>query len=124
MIEMTDENLDLHDPALVPALRWMANMIGLWGLCAKAACRRGRACKHDPRQCLKRCAPLVPEDARDGVKAMLEGLRAGVSYDELREDLPDEVAAAEAWIARVDSAAGKRTRATRLSRRSYRYSAR
>ena len=93
---------DPNHPALIPALRWMANMLCLWGLCAKPACRRAQACKRDPHECLKRYAPLVPEDARAGVKAMLEGLQYGLSYDEMRADAPDEVAAVEAWIARVD----------------------
>jgi hypothetical protein len=63
------------------------------------------ACKRDPRECLARYAPLVPEDAREGVKVMLEGLEYGLSYDEVREDAPDEVAAIENWIARVETAA-------------------
>jgi len=89
-------------PALTPALRWMSNMICLWGFCDKAACRRAQRCKGDPRDCLARYAPLVPEDARAGVKCMLEGLRYGQSYDEVCEDVPDEVVAVEDWIARVD----------------------
>ena len=91
-----------NHPALIPAMRWMANMICLWGLCAKPACRRAQRCKRDPRDCLARYAPLVPEDAREGVKAMLEGRSLGLSYDEVREDAPAEVAAVEDWIARVD----------------------
>lgn len=95
------EIADPHHPALVPQLRWMANMLCLWGLCRRPACRRARACKHDPRQCLARYAPLVPEEARDGVAAMIEGLRAGLGYDELRAEGPDEIAAVEQWIALV-----------------------
>ena len=96
---------DPHHPALTPALRWMSNMIGLWSLCAKPACRRARACQRDPHDCLARYAALVPQAARDGVKAMLEGQRYGLSYDELREDAPDEIAALESWIAQTEAAA-------------------
>lgn len=103
-----------NHPALTAAYRWMANMICLWGLCAKPACRRARACRRDPRDCLARYAPLVPEDAREGVKVMLEGRSLGLSYDEMREGAPDEVAAVEDWIARVGGsqrATGGRTSA-------------
>ncbi len=96
---------DPNAPALTSALRWMANMICLWGLCAKPACRRARRCKRNPRDCLARYAPLVPEDARAGVQLMLEGKQYGLSYDDVRADAPDDVAAVEAWIARVNAAA-------------------
>ena len=96
---------DPHHPALTPTLRWMSNMICLWGLCSSPACRRARACKRDPRECLARYAPLVPKDAREGVKAMMEGLRCGLSYDEVRDGATDEVAAVEDWIECVEDCA-------------------
>ena len=77
---------------------------------AKPACRRARAraCKRDPRDCLARYAPLVQQDARDGVQTMLEGKRCGLSYEELSGHAPADVAAAEAWVARANTAARKR----------------
>ena len=62
-----------NDPALIPALRWMSNMACLWGLCRNAACGRARQCRRDPRFCMRRCAPLVPEQVRSGVAFMLDG---------------------------------------------------
>ena len=93
-----------NHPDPTPLLRWMSDMLCLWSLCANAACRRGRACARDPRQCLARCAPLTPEEAREGVAVMLDGLGQGLGYDVLREEAPDEIAAVEDWIARVEAA--------------------
>ena len=105
---------ETHDhPALTPILRWMANMLSLHGLCANAACRRARACKRQPRECLARYAPLVPEDVSEGVAALLEGRRHGLGYDELREEAPDLIAAVEDWTARVDESSRTRTRHAR-----------
>jgi hypothetical protein len=94
-----------NDPTLTPALRGMSNLLCLWGLCARPACRRARGCKRDPRDCLSRYAPLVPDDARDGVAAMFEGKQCGMSYDELRAEAPLEIAAIENWIGLVHAAA-------------------
>jgi hypothetical protein len=95
---------DPHHPALIPALRWMANALSLWGLCAKPGCRRAQGCKGDPRQCLARYAPLAPEEARDGVAAMLEGLQSGLSFDDVRDEACAEIAALDDWNARVAAA--------------------
>jgi hypothetical protein len=80
-------------------------MLCLWGLCANAACRRARKCKREPRDCLARTIPLVPEEARDGVAAMLDGRRLQLSYDEVRDDAPEEVAAVEEWRVLVERSA-------------------
>jgi hypothetical protein len=92
-------------PTRTHDLRWASNMLCLWGLCAKPACRRARQCRSDPESCLKRYEPLVPEAARIAVAAMAEGKRYGLSYDELRAEGPAEIAAFEDWIARVARAA-------------------
>jgi hypothetical protein len=90
-----------------PALRWCANLLALWGLCAHPACRRAQACRRDPRGCLSRYAPLVPEDAREGVKAMVSGVERGLDFETLREDDPDAVDAAIGWMDRVARSARK-----------------
>ncbi len=89
-------------------LRRVSDMICLWCMCANPACRRARACKRDPRQCIARYAPLVPEEARAGVVFLHEGRRYGLSYDEVLKDAAVEVAAVEALIARANDAARKR----------------
>jgi hypothetical protein len=94
-----------QDPSAIRSLRWAADMLCLWALCAKPACRRARQCRRDPQGCFKRFAPLVPEAAVIAVAAMAEGKRCGLGYDELRAEGPAEMAAYEDWIARVAAAA-------------------
>lgn len=108
---MTDENLDPNDPALIPALRWTSNMACLWGLCRNPACSRARQCRRDPRFCLSRCAPLVPDAVRAGVAFMLDGKQQHISYEDLRAQAPADIAAVEDWIARVEASASEPTRA-------------
>jgi hypothetical protein len=55
-------------------------------LCARAKCHRAGWCRGDPRRCLARYAPLVPEDAREGAKALLDGRMRRLSFDEVRDD--------------------------------------
>ncbi len=96
---------DSNDPALIPTLRWMSDMACLWGLCRNAACGRARQCRRDPRSCLRRRAPLVPDEVRGGVALMLGGKQQGVSYEDLRAQAPVAIAAVEDWIARVKASA-------------------
>jgi hypothetical protein len=92
-------------PDLTPVLHWMSNLMCLWGLCAKPACRRARKCRGEPRDCLARYAPLVPEEAREGIKAMIEGRRDNLSFDEVRDMADGEVDAAIEWMALVAQSA-------------------
>jgi hypothetical protein len=102
---MTDsQNNDANDPAHIPALRWTANIICLWGLCGETACRRACACKRDPRACLPRYAPLVPYDVRDGAATLLAGLNAGIDDDRLRRQAHAQIKAVEDWRARIAQA--------------------
>jgi len=50
---------------------------------------------------MTRYAPLVPDDARDGVKELLKGLDEGLSYDEVQDRAYDLVEAVEDWRALV-----------------------
>jgi len=99
---------DPYNPALIPALRWMSNMMCLWGLCAKRSCRRAQHCHGDPRDCLARFAPLVPEDARDAVKAMIDGRIHRFDFDAVCEDVPDEIESLGEWRACVQRQAQMR----------------
>ncbi len=53
-----------------------------------------------------RYGPLVPEQARYGMLLLLEAARCGVSDAQMRADVPDEIAALEAWAAQVEAAQG------------------
>ena len=79
------------------ALRNASNLLCIHGLCGRRACRRARACRGEPRDCLHRYAPLVPEEAREGAKAMAWAGRRGLSFDDLLDDARDEVLALADW---------------------------
>jgi hypothetical protein len=80
------------------------DILRLWVLCAKPACRRAQGCKRNPRTCSRRYGQLVPEQARYGMLLMFEAARCGIGDAQLRSDAPDEIAALEAWCAQVDAA--------------------
>jgi hypothetical protein len=106
---MTKE--EVKREGLIPLFRFAANMLALWGLCANVTCRRAQRCKGDACDCVKRYAPLVPEDAREGVKAMIEGKLDGLSFDGAQDIAFDEVEAMIEWQALVaQSARGRGTR--------------
>ena len=89
-------------PAPKRVLRWLADTMCLGGLCARTKCRRAMACRGEPRECLARYAPLVPEQARDGVKAMIDGLMRGIDFDTMRDECEDEIEALGDWTERVE----------------------
>jgi hypothetical protein len=100
----------IDDPALTPLLRWFANLMCLPHLCGQAKCRRAQWCRGEPRKCLMRYAPLVPEDAREGAKAMLDGQWDGLTFDEARRTYA-EIDDLVAWQGLVESCAGHKRRA-------------
>jgi hypothetical protein len=51
----------------------------------------------EPRECLARYAPLIPEEARDGAKAMLDSLMRGVDFNTMRDECEDEIEALGEW---------------------------
>lgn len=87
-------------------LRYISKSMRLPALCRSAACHRRRTCKGDPRNCLARFAPLVPEDAREWMKISLDGQKEGRDFDDLRADYPDEFEAFAAWYEAVERAYG------------------
>jgi hypothetical protein len=85
MLDVAGAILDRIDPVppagpLVPpetgVWRWAANQLGLWQYCAKPACRRARRCRGEPRACLDRRLPQVPERTRAALRAVLRARRA------------------------------------------------
>jgi hypothetical protein len=104
-----DDTIDLqrlNHPALVPALRLMSNLLRLPHMCARATCHRAQWCRGDPRICLARYAPLVPQDAREGAKAMVDGQSRGLDFDAAREEFA-EIDDLLAWHALVKSCAAR-----------------
>lgn len=77
--------------------RALSNLLSLWALCDRAACRRARACRGDARRCIADCSHLVPPDVRIWVAELLACKRDGLSYDEARLSLPRELE--QSWSA-------------------------
>lgn len=77
--------------------RALSNLLRIWALCGRSACRKSRACRGDSRQCVPRCGALVPEDVRVWVAALIECKRDGLSFEDARAQLPPELE--EAWAA-------------------------
>ena len=77
--------------------RALSDLLSIWALCGRSACRKARACRGDSRDCIARCAPLVPEDVRVWVAALMEYKRDGLRFDDARAALPPELE--EAWAA-------------------------
>ncbi|RDV01325.1 hypothetical protein [Undibacter mobilis] len=44
------------------ARRRLAHIVGVHKVCSRAACRRGGACRGEPKQCLAVAIPLLPLD--------------------------------------------------------------
>ena len=74
MLDTVDVVLDKLTPApeaarppLAVARRQVANLLGLWQLCANRACRRSRCCRGEPSECLRYALPLLPPDMVAGL---------------------------------------------------------
>ena len=80
--------------------RLIADLYCIWRLCGRAACRKARTCRGTPEDCLKRCMPLVPEDARMWVVALMEGKEFGEPFEVALAEVPKECTQAfDAWRA-------------------------
>ena len=58
--------------------RWANDQFAFWKLCANRRCRRAHCCRGEPRACLDRHlpqVPQVPQQARDRVHTMLRAAR-------------------------------------------------
>ena len=109
--DLIDRNEHTDHAALTPTLQWISNLMRLSALCSRPKCNRAQRCRGEPRDCLMRYAPLVPEEAREGAKAMVDGAMRRLAFDELRDEAP-EVDDLIAWRDLVDSCAA-RARAAR-----------
>jgi hypothetical protein len=94
-------------PPPAPFLRWISNTLGLYGFCGRSACRRARACRGQPLDCVVRYAPLVPEDAGEGAKALVDGHYDRLDFDAVYDEAPDEIEALAEWTAQIKRATWK-----------------
>ena len=95
-----------HD-AETNMLRYISDGLSLPRLCRSKGCRRMLACKGEPRECLSRYAPLVPEDAREWMKAALAGLDGNLAFEEVFADHRADFEAFVAWREALEHAYGK-----------------
>jgi hypothetical protein len=69
----------------------MSDLLCIWALCGRSACRKACACRGDSRECVPRFSPLVPPDAKEWVDEMFECRREGMSFDDARLELEFEL---------------------------------
>ena len=88
-------------------MRWISNSMRLPTLCRHTPCYRARKCRRNPRECITRFAPLVPEDARDWMAAVADPENAEREFEDLRAEHPEAFEAMVAWHEALEHARGK-----------------
>jgi hypothetical protein len=82
-------------PGEANSWRLLSNLLHIWALCGRNACRRAQACRGDSRECIPHCGPLVPEDAKEWAIELFKCKCKGLSFDDARVTLSPE--SEEAW---------------------------
>lgn len=81
---------------------WRAQMLCLWKLCPKAACRKAHACSADPDFCVERFELLVSDDVRTAVEALHDAKLSGYSYDDACAMAPPgSIEEYDVWLANL-----------------------
>jgi hypothetical protein len=104
MSEILPQPAPVSASAYEQSLRTVGEVLCIWRLCGRTSCRRARACRGLPRECLPRYAPLVPMGARNFVVGILNAREFGYSPEEAVANHAEESEALAAWIAAVDGA--------------------
>lgn len=87
------------------ALRRMGNdLLMLWALCGKPACRRAQACRGNPSICARRYGRLAPQAAREGMLMLMYAMTNDVDEEAVRAHASPEIAAFDAWVIQVEEA--------------------
>ena len=109
--KLTPEDLERIRKALQ---LWRAQMLCLWKICPKAACRRAHDCSVDPDFCVERFAALVSEDVHVALDVLHDAKYFGYSYDDACALAPPgSIEAYDVWLAKLflqESALTSRTR--------------
>ncbi|HVV93936.1 MAG TPA: hypothetical protein VHD15_10995 [Hyphomicrobiales bacterium] len=84
--------------------RRCADVLCIWHLCGRSACRRSRRCRDPEARCLLRHACLVPVRARLYLCGVLDGIGAGTPEEQVDAALRKEEMVFTAW--RVACGAG------------------
>ena len=108
---MTEDTIAREEAKLTPedlerirkALQlWRAQMLCLWKICPKAACRRAHDCSVDPDFCVERFAALVSEDVHVALDVLHDAKLFGYSYDDACALAPPgSIEAYDVWLAKL-----------------------
>lgn len=97
--KLTPEDLERIRKALQ---LWRAQMLCLWKICPKAACRRAHDCSADPDFCVERFAALVSEDVHVALDVLHDAKLLGYSYDDACALAPPgSIEAYDVWLAKL-----------------------
>lgn len=100
----TTDFANMDDAAKLAAFsRWICDLYCLWRFCGKAACLRQQACRGDVRDCLTRCLPLVPPEPLGFLAGFDEAQEEGLPFDEMLDELTEEVQLLTEWKRRVSA---------------------
>jgi hypothetical protein len=84
------------------AVRGWGDVLCLWRLCVRNACRRARGCRGHVRTCFSRYFPLLPEGVRAWFAILAEAQTERLPFDEAMERLAG-IPAGEAFRDRHES---------------------
>src|SRR3954452_20437735 len=86
--------------------RWRNNYFAFWAVCETRACRRAKRCAGDPKSCHDRIWPQMPERMKFDFRVTLKAINEGLSLDEVRRKVKEE-------LARFDARSGEAERGAR-----------
>jgi hypothetical protein len=99
-----DARRRLHAVMMRKMCRWNSNILALWGLCPRAACRRARQCRGNAVDCFRRYGPLVPQHVRDAAELLYLGILEGLTFEQAWENPEQDAEALNEWLVTVERA--------------------
>jgi hypothetical protein len=82
-------------PKDIEQQRTISDLVALWTLCHRNICRKAGRCRGTHEECL--CyMPEVPEKAREWAVALVSGAKEGLSFDDARARIPNDLT--QAWL--------------------------
>src|SRR3954447_13507928 len=85
--------------------RWRNNYFAFWVVCDTRACRRAKRCAGDPKSCHDRIWPHMPERMKFEFRVTLKAITEGLSLDEVRRKVKEELARFDARFREGERAA-------------------
>src|SRR5436305_8295310 len=85
--------------------RWRNNYFAFWVVCETRACRRAKRCAGDPKSCHDRIWPHMPDRMKFEFRVTLKAINEGLSLDEVRRKVKEELARFDARFGKSESGA-------------------